>query len=69
MSEKKRAKKDGHDVNKQRADMRENVRARKEIAATSRAGQNPNDHDQPDYIDYKRGSEEDRTMRQGNNSV
>jgi hypothetical protein len=49
--------------------MRENVKARKEIAATSRAGQNPNDHDQPDYIDYKRGSEEDRTMRQGNNSV
>lgn len=69
MSEKKRAKKDGHDTNKDRAAMRENVKERKETAATSRAGQNPGDHDQPDFTPYKRGSEEDRTMRQGNSSV
>jgi hypothetical protein len=69
MSEKKRAKKDGHNTDKDRAAMREDVKQRKETAETSRAGQNAADHDRPDYIPYKRGSDEDRTMRQGNNSV
>ena len=51
------------------AAMREAVEKRKETAATSRAGQNSNDHDEVDRLPYKKGSAEDRTMRQGNNSV
>ena len=68
MSEKKRAKKDGRDTNKDRAAMRESIKQRHETAETSRAGQAPEAHDKPDYIPYKSGSAEDRTVRQVNNS-
>jgi hypothetical protein len=69
MSEKKRAKKDGHDTSKDRAAMRESVKQRHELAATSRAGETPDDHDKPDFIPYKSGSAEDRSVNRGNLST
>lgn len=65
MSEKTRRKKAGHNTDKDRAAMREAVQDRRDTAITSRAGNDgeEGDHDKPDYIPYKRGSEEDRTVR------